>query len=48
MHPMYKLGFNCANFLQFRDLAAVVELLKPKILKSYIHILLHDYLADDR
>ena len=33
--PMYKLGFNCAKFVQFRHLAAVVELIKPKTLKSY-------------
>ncbi len=32
---MYKLGFNCAKFMQFRHLAAVVELIKPKFLKSY-------------
>ena len=33
---MYKLGFICAKFVQFRDLASIVELIKPKILKSYI------------
>ena len=32
---MYKLGFTCAKFVQFRHLAAVVELIKHRTLKSY-------------